>query len=188
MLKVVRVLYYYTIKGIFIKMMLAMLESETRSQYSDISIIGLKSNKFDEFSSCVRDALDLLKKERNIEYQFIKANLMHIVYKPGMNKSLATYSHSCCFIQWDKWSKYNRSIRIQIMASIITHEAYHGECFRRFGCGTLGDVKCERMCRKREIRLLQYFKEQSRGMSTTVYDERISFLREKGSEYQSKRK
>lgn len=179
-MRCVKYIFYFSINKPLAKILVALFQTEAKSEYSGLQILGQKNKNFDEFSSCVCDALRLLEKERPVEYRTVKKNLRHIIYRPGLTNYLAKYFNLCCLIPWDRWKIYNKSIRYQIMAAAITHEAYHGEYLTRFGCRAFGNVQCEMKCREREIRVLRYFQDKASNDDAKVFDRRISSLRAEG--------
>ena len=173
----IRFAIYSTYKRFFTAILLRCLKGEEKEEFLGISIVGLDKEGFEEFCSCVRDALKIIKTERPIEYRIVARNLTHIVLQSGNSQFLAQYMHSCCLVLWNNWTVYSHAIRSQMMAAAITHEAYRGECYKLFGLKAYESNYNEIKCREREIRLLLHFRKNSEDLHIEEYDNRISVLR-----------
>jgi len=104
-----------------------------QSNQNDIAISG-----GDNFKSAINEALIMLKTKTPNVYNMIKNNINRINDAKIQNSNmLANVNQTVCNIDWQKfnaWAERNKvqgKEKLAFLASILAHEAYHVDLFKR---------------------------------------------------------
>jgi len=149
------------------------------TKYNDQIIAYLNKDIDDSFRQCSQEALDLIEETNPIMGRVVSKNLKIILgQRPKSKQWLAKYflNKDMCTINWNGIEERSHSARIQILAGVIVHEAYHGECYKLFGWKAYNLKPCERICRNRESRILNQFILLNSDDDISELSDRINYL------------
>ena len=150
-----------------------------RTIQNELTIAYLRAELDESFSKCVVSALDLIEEFNPAMSRVVTKNLRYIVGERASRQWLAKYHRNLhgCVVNWDEMENYNVAVRDQIMAGVIVHEAYHGECYRIYGCKAYDIEPIEKICRRREMRMLNHFIHPCSQKKHTELKRRIRMLK-----------
>ncbi len=151
----------------------------SKTVHNGITIYCANKDVDDSFIKCVISALSMIGEISPKLTGVVSRNLEHIIGdRPSHDNWLAQFQRQLkgCRINWNQFDPYTPSIKNRIMAAAIVHEAYHGECYRVYGHNAYDQAPFERICRQREIRVLQHFISMGDESMTNELSNRIATL------------
>ena len=128
--------------------------------HKETTIVNMAHKSDESFINCAILALDLIHDVSPSLDRIVSRNLKYIIGDAPKSKKWAGKYHrrlEGCFVNWGELIKGERVAQNQLLAAIIIHEAYHGECYRIYGVRAYDSRPFEEICRRREIRFLRHF-------------------------------
>lgn len=129
----------------------------------------------------VQDALLLIDKASPIMREVVQKNLNYIctLNKGGRFLAVFVLSTQSSLLYWKGIAAYSISARPLMLAAVLIHEAYHGECYKVFGFRAYDRRNIERICRRREVRFLRRIIKNNL-LCQDELNKRINYLEESG--------